>query len=199
MTGPDAARFGGSLSRFKYDSQECYRRFLAGDESAANALMEDVFFGLVYFVDGYVHDVHSAEDIAMDVMAELFSRRRKYDSRSSLRTYIYMLGRSRALDLLRRRKALGIEPLEAAEGMCPERNELEEKVLDSERRRLVREAVKSLPDEMREAVHLVYFEELSYEEAARVMKKSRKQVDNLLFRAKKELRGILGEGGRELI
>ncbi len=31
------------------------------------------------------------------------------------------------------------------------------------------------------------------------MKKRRKQVDNLLYRAKKELRGILGEGGRELL
>ena len=56
-------------------------------------------------------------------------------------------------------------------------------------------AVKNLPQDMRAAVHLVYFEEMTYEEAARVMKKSRKHVDNLLYRAKKELRTILEEDG----
>ena len=40
---------------------------------------------------------------------------------------------------------------------------------------------------------MVYLEEMSYAQAARVMKKSQKQIDNLLYRAKKELRRILGE------
>lgn len=40
---------------------------------------------------------------------------------------------------------------------------------------------------------------MTYDEAARVMKKSRKQVDNLLYRAKKELRIILGEDGELLL
>ena len=53
--------------------------------------------------------------------------------------------------------------------------------------------------EQRLAVHLIYFEELSYEEAARVMKKNSKQVDNLLYRAKKTLRDILGEEGEQLL
>ena len=36
-------------------------------------------------------------------------------------------------------------------------------------------------------------------EAARVMGKKSKQVDNLLYRAKRELQGILGEEGMELL
>ena len=50
-----------------------------------------------------------------------------------------------------------------------------------------------LTDDMRAAVHLVYFEQLSYEDAANVMKKNKKQVDNLLYRAKSTLRTILTE------
>ncbi len=187
------------MSKALYDSAECYRRFLEGDEQAAARIMDEFFFGLVYYIDCYLHDVHSAEDIAMDVMAELFSRRRKYDSRSSLKTYLYMLGRSRALDRLRHTKRISFSPLSEAEQTPNEHAQLEEKVLAEERARLVRNAVSALPDEMREAVHLVYFEELTYDEAARVMKKRRKQVDNLLYRAKKELRKTIGEGGRELI
>ncbi len=187
------------MSKQRYDSAECYRRFISGDEDAANQIMDEVFLGLVYFIEGYVHDVHSAEDIAMDVMAELFSRRRKYDSRSSLKTYIYMLGRSRALDSLKRSRIVGFAPLSAAENLSAESELLEERVLTSERKRIVHDAIARLPEDMCEAVHLIYFEELSYEEAARVMKRSRKQVDNLLYRAKKELRSILGDEGKELL
>ena len=48
---------------------------------------------------------------------------------------------------------------------------------------------------MAAAVRLVYFEEMTYAEAAKVMGKKSKQVDNLLQRAKKELHRILGEEG----
>ena len=53
------------------------------------------------------------------------------------------------------------------------------------------------PEDMAEALYLMYFEDLSYEEIARVMKVSKKQVDNLLYRGKKQLRAILEEGGIE--
>jgi len=52
---------------------------------------------------------------------------------------------------------------------------------------------------MREVIHLIYFENLSYEEAAKVMKKNKKQIDNLLYRAKSALRTILGKEGEQLI
>ena len=42
-------------------------------------------------------------------------------------------------------------------------------------------------------------EEMTYTEAARVMGKKSKQVDNLLYRAKRELKSILGEEGMELL
>ena len=52
---------------------------------------------------------------------------------------------------------------------------------------------------MAAAVRLVYFEEMTYAEAARVMGKKSKQVDNLLYRAKRKLQSILGEEGMELL
>ena len=47
---------------------------------------------------------------------------------------------------------------------------------------------------MRVVIHLIYFEDLSYDEAGKVMKKSRKQVDNLLYRAKKSFASFLWKG-----
>lgn len=76
---------------------------------------------------------------------------------------------------------------------------LEERFLADERKRAVNAALERLSEEMRTVVHLVYFEELSADEAAKVMKKSRKQIYNLLYRAKDALRAILGEEGKQLL
>ena len=41
----------------------------------------------------------------------------------------------------------------------------------------------------------MFFEELSYEDAARVLGKNKKQIDNLVYRAKAVLKKILTEEG----
>ena len=68
---------------------------------------------------------------------------------------------------------------------------LEETVLADEQKRIINAAVSQLPEDMRIVIHLIYFEDMTYEQAAKVMKKNTKQIDNLLYRAKKELRTIL--------
>jgi len=169
-----------------------YRRFLDGDESAFNDIMKELFRSLVFFVDGYVHDVHAAEDIAIDTFSDLVVHKHRYNFKVTLKTYVFMLGRSRALDYIKHRKILSFVELSEAEGLENEKT-LEELVLADERKRVVNAAIAKLPENMRVVIHLVYFEEMTYDEAAKVMKKNRKQVDNLLYRAKKELRIILGE------
>ena len=176
-----------------------YRRFLNGEESAFDEIMEESFRSLVFFIDRYVHDVHTAEDIAMDVFSDLIVHRHRYNFKVSLKTYLFMLGRSRALDHLRHRKALTVVELQEAAGLPDDQEALEETVLADERKRTVNAALARLPEDMRVAVHLVYFENMTYDEAARVMRKSRKQVDNLLYRAKKELRIMLGEDGEQAL
>ena len=68
-----------------------------------------------------------------------------------------------------------------------------------ERQRVLADAIAQLPEQMRQAVHLVYFEGLSYAQAAKAMDMNAKYVDNMLQRAKKQLAGIIGEEGRELL
>ena len=176
-----------------------YRRFLDGDESAFDDIVNELFQKLVFFVDSYVHDVHTAEDIAIDVFSDLIANRRKYNFKVTLKTYLFMLGRSRALDYIKHRKVINFVELSEAENLPSDRVSLEEIVLADEKKRLVNSAVSKLNTDMREVIHLIYFEDMTYEQAAKVMKKSRKQVDNLIYRAKKELRIIIGEDGERLL
>ena len=172
-----------------------YRRFLDGDESAFGCIMRELFHGLVFFIDGFVHDTQAAEDIAIDTFSDLIVHRHRYNFKVSLKTYLYMVGRSRALDYLKHRKTIRFVELSEANEISDDSASLEEMVLADERKRLIHGAIGQLPEEMRVAVHLVYFEEMTYEETAKVMKKNRKQVDNLLYRAKKALRITLEKDG----
>ena len=176
-----------------------YRRFLDGDESAFDEIMKELFDNLVFFIDRYVHDIHAAEDIAIDAFSDLVVNKHRYNFKVTLKTYLFMLGRSRALNYIKHRKVIDFVELTEAEKTSSEQETLEEIVLADERKRVINNALNSLPDDMRVVIHLIYFEDLSYDEAARVMKKNRKQVDNLLYRAKKELRIILGKDGELLL
>ncbi len=181
------------------DNGACsYRRFLDGDKSAFNDIMEQLFRGLVFFINGYVHDVHAAEDIAIDVFSDLIVHPHRYNFKVTLKTYVFMLGRSHALDYIKHRGTINFVELTNAENTEDEYS-LIETVLADERRRILNRAILKLPNDMRVVIHLIYFENMTYDEAARIMRKNRKQVDNLLYRAKKELRLILGKDGEQLL
>ena len=175
------------------DNGACsYRRFLEGDESAFDDIMKELFDNLIFFVNRYVHDLHTAEDIAIDVFTDLIVHKKRYNFKVSLKTYLFMLGKSRALNHLRHNRVINfVEINEAYEK--DDGRDVEDPFIQTETQRLVNQAIEQLEGEMRAAVHLVYFEEMSYEEAGFIMKKSRKQIDNLLYRAKLKLRVILGK------
>lgn len=122
-----------------------YRRFLDGDESAFNEIMEELFRSLVFFINGYVHDIHAAEDIAIDAFSDLVVHRHRYNFKVTLKTYVFMLGRSRALDYIKHRKVLSFVELSEAEGVEDEKT-LEEIVLADERKRTVHSAIAKLSE-----------------------------------------------------
>lgn len=170
-----------------------YRRYLCGDEEAFAEIVEEYFDHLAFFIQRYVKDIAAAEDIAMDVFAWLIVHKKRYNFSVSLKTYLFMLGRSRALDYIKRRDKLRTADLsEIAEAADPGPTP-EEMLLLDERKQAVHRAMAGLSREMRLAVHLSYFEDLSAEEVGKVLKKSRKQVYNLLYRAKNTLRTVLEE------
>lgn len=68
-----------------------------------------------------------------------------------------MLGRSRALNYIKHRKIIDFVELSETEKVSTELEALEEAVLKNERKRIVNNALDSLPDDMRVVIHLLYF------------------------------------------
>ncbi len=168
-----------------------YRRYLDGDEEAFDEILKEYWNPLVCFLRRMVGSEATAEDIAMDVFADLIADKRKYNFKVSLKTYLYMLGRSRALNLIKRNRIVPTVPLEEAYQLPSQDAGPEEKLLCKARSQAVTKALNELPQDIRDALALTYYENLSAEEVGAVMKKNRKQVYNLLYRGKQALRATL--------
>lgn len=176
-----------------------YSRFLEGDESAFDEIMKELFDNLIFFINRYVNDINVAEDIAIDVFTDLVVNKHKYNFKVTLKTYLFMLGRSRALNYIKRQKIINFVELSEIDKTLLDEKTLEDAILADERKHIINIALKNLSEDIRIAIHLVYFEDLSYYETAKIMKKSTKQIDNLLYRGKKKLRDILGKDSELLL
>lgn len=182
------------------DNGACsYRRFLNGDERAFDEILTQYFDGLTFFINRYLHDVHASEDVAIDVLLQLIVHPNRYDFKTPLKSYLYMMARSRALNELKRRRRHATVSLDEASTLADDERSLADAVIADERRRVLNAAMERLSEPFRSVLHLIYFENMSYDEAGRVMKKSRKQIDNLLYRAKAALRAELGKDGADYL
>ena len=176
------------------DGDSSYRRFLAGDENAFVEIVDEYRESLIFFLYRYVGDLHAAEDLAEDVFVEVLLHPKRFRFQCALKTWLFTIGRNKAVDFLRKTSRLQVVPLDEAERVA-EVSDLEDALLDSEEKRVLNQALGEISEDYRMALHLVYFEELSHEEAANVMKKNRKQMENLVYRGKQSLRKILEREG----
>lgn len=181
------------------NGESSYRRFIEGDKNAFDDILNIYKNNLIFFINQYVHNLTIAEDIAIDTFIELIIHKHRYNFKVSLKTYIFMIGRCKSLDYLKHQKIIDIVSVDDIEKELVDYNLLEDEILANEQKRTLNNAINELPNDMRIAIHLVYFENMTYEETAKIMKKSCKQVDNLLYRAKNALRSIIGTQGGMLI
>lgn len=177
------------------DGAGSYHRFLAGDEEAFGEVMERYRENLIFFLDRYVRCLSVAEELAEDTFVELLLHPYRGGRGASLKTYLFTIGRNKALNAIKRASRLSPRPLEDMEADIADRHSLEERLLREERRAQVSRALDILPEDYRTVLHLLYFEEMSHREAARVMRKSEKQIDNLSYRARRAMREVLEKEG----
>ena len=171
-----------------------YRRYLDGDEDALGELMERYGTKLTLYLDGYLCDLHEAEDLMIEAFSQLFAKERPIEGVGSFKAYLYKTARHLALRHKQKHRLafLCLDELDFE----PQSNTLiDTDLLRSERDRQLYDALEKLKAEYREALYLVYFEDMSYRDAATVMNKSESQITKLVYRGKQSLKVILEQEG----
>lgn len=164
-----------------------YQRFLAGDKEAFENIVTAYSDSLVYFAYCFVHDSAVAEDIAAETFGTLIIKRKKFEQNAEFKTWLFKIARNKAIDYLRR--ARRVTPLNDIENVLSESPERAFSI--SEQKSKVYECMQRLPKQYRDVLYLTYFDCFTIEESCRILRKSKKQVYNLLARAKSNLKEIL--------
>lgn len=172
-----------------------YRRFLDGDDEGIVEIIRDYKDGLILFLNGYVRDIGLAEELAEDTFFRLVTRKPRFKEKYSFKTWLYTIGRNLAVSHIRQMK----KSSQAFEGVMDQLSDdeadLEKSYLTQEQRITVHRALSRIRPEYGQALYLKFFEELTNEQIAHVQKKSRRQVENLIYQAKQSLKRELEKEG----
>jgi RNA polymerase sigma-70 factor (ECF subfamily) len=141
-------------------------RIVAKDETALAALYDRYAGMLSSVLNRILRDNQAAEEILQDIFYQLWRTAAQFDrSRGSLPGWLMVIGRNRAISLLRRRNPSQGEELLEKTVTLP--FNLESTVAQEQLLGRVKGALEGLPKEQRAAVELAYFEGMTHSEIAR--------------------------------
>ena len=172
-----------------------YRRYLDGDDTGLSEIVKEYKDGLMLYLDQFVNNFCVAEELTEDTFFRLITKKPKFFGRSSFKSWLYAIGRNVAVDHIRHSSKLMNTPVEEMDSYISDGKSLEQAYIKEERKIALHSALAKLAPDYRQVLWLVYFEDFSNREVAVVMKKSDRQIKNLLYRAKKTLKAELDKEG----
>ncbi len=175
---------------------ECYARYLDGDDSGLGEIIDRYHNGISLFINSIVNDICAAEEIMQNTFVKLAVYKPKFNNRSSFKTWLYTIARNCAYDYLKHRSRFSDKPVDEYFSISDE-IDIEKQYLKDETKIELCSVMKKLSSDYSQVLYLIYFEELDTFEAAKVMKKSKRQIGDLVYRAKKSLKSELEKAGFE--
>ncbi|MEE0980453.1 MAG: RNA polymerase sigma factor [Acutalibacteraceae bacterium] len=165
-----------------------YRRFLDGDDDGFVEIIKDYKNGLMFYINGIVCNLHTAEDLTEETFVKIVTKKPHFSGKSSFKTWIYAIGRNVTLDYLRKNSEIKAYPSEEKIYLSADEEDFEKTFLKEERKIILHRAMCRLKPEYRQILWLIYFEDFSNKEAAKIMKKKVHNIEVLVSRARKALK-----------
>ena len=171
-----------------------YSRFLDGDDSGIEDIIAEYKDALILYLQGFCGNLTAAEDLMEDVFVKLVVDKPPFRGKSSFKTWLFAIAGNAARDYLRKSKRRSFVPLENVSSLSDEQDLLRGHIA-KENDILVHKCMGRMNTDYRSVLYLTYFEGFTNAEAAKIMKKTTRQIENLLYRAKQSLKSeMLKEG-----
>jgi RNA polymerase sigma-70 factor, ECF subfamily len=171
----------------------------AGDEQSFELLLRKYRTPVVNFLYRMVRDSAVAEDLTQEVFLRVYRAREHYAPSAKFTTWMFRIATNLALNSVRDNRHRQMEismdhTLDSAEDdqramEVPDRAPtVEQELVARSRSAMILKAIHTLPEKQRAAVLLHKYQELDYDEIARVLECSESALKSLLFRAYETLR-----------
>jgi len=176
--------------------EELMTRIAKGDEYAFQILAERHQTSVLNLIYRFIGDPTKSQDLAQEVFLRVWQAAGEYKPKAKFTTWLYRITANLCLNELkssRSRRWLRFfhadtdEQTVGEEGFSNGSPSPEDLLLSKERSREITQALQSLPENQRMALILKRYDDLSYEEIARILNCSVSAVESLLVRAKKNL------------
>ena len=178
------------------DNGACsYRRFLDGDDNGLAEIIRKYKDGLILFLNSYVNNIYIAEELAEETFFKIITKKPKFSGKSSFKSWLYAIGRNTAVDYIRHNSKIADFSTHEAADYSNDFEATELSYIKQEEKIAVHKAMSVLTPDYRNVLWLIYFENFSNKDAAVIMKKSDRQIKNLLYRAKASLKLQLKKEG----
>ena len=171
---------------------ELMQRLQRGDEAALGALMERWELPVKSVIARLVFNASEAEELAQETFVRVWQQREKFRAGAAFRPWLFAIAVNLARNRLRwwrRRPVVSLDAWSAAHETRDTSQPTGQATLEAaERAAAVRAAIAALPAELREAIVLFEYEQMSHAEIAAVVGATPKAVETRIYRAKEKLR-----------
>lgn len=152
---------------------ELIKEFKGGNDKAFNHLVLRYQEKIYWVVRRLLSDHDEADDVVQDVFVKVYHSLHSFKGDSSFYTWLYRIAINLSLNELRRKKTRKTFSFDDAVMQHESHDALPlEQMERKEQTRLIKEAIEKLPEKQKKVFLLRYYEELPYEEIAKILKTS---------------------------
>jgi RNA polymerase sigma factor (sigma-70 family) len=186
-TGNKSSRFSEKSEGGRNDS-ELIAAFKNGDISGYNEIVLRYQQQVYWVIRKMVNSHDDADDLTQEVFIKVYTALMDFRGDSNLFTWLYRIAANYSINHLRKIKVRNTVSLE----VINEPIEISEKKSDDAideifKRKLLIKAIETLPIQQRAVFNMRYYDELTYEEISKIMKKSVGGIKANYFHAVKKL------------
>lgn len=173
---------------------ELIKRIAAKDRMAVQVLYGRHHLRLFRFLIRFVRNEAIAEELVNEAFMEVWRSAGKFEGRSSPSSWIFAIGRNKALSVMRKRSESELD--EDAAARIEDGADTPEVVAQkTDKAVLIKVCIDKLSAEHREVIDLVYYHERSVKEVSDIVGIPENTVKTRMFHARKKLSVLMAEAG----
>lgn len=155
------------------------RRVQNGDKTAMEKLIRRYYDKIYLYCYAHIRDIPTAQDLTQETFCSVIAHMNDYVHYDKFQNYLYVVAGNKCKDYYRKKKPVYLAELPELPENAPERGKP-----GPEESLFLRELVEQLPEELSAVVILRFYQDMKYQDIARVL-----QISNSLvkYRVKKAI------------
>lgn len=163
----------GEETLLKQDDLEFVRAYKGGDIRGFNEIVRKYQQQVYWVIRKMVPSHDDADDITQEVFIKVHSALKDFKEESNLFTWLYRIATNYAINHIRKVKVKNTVSFEIiTDQITSDEKEGGEALDEEKRRKILEQAIETLPPQQRAVFNMRYYDELQYEEIARILERS---------------------------